>query len=122
MIKINKHIKTRFWHIGIDLMLAVLVISGATALIHSHQTHADSINSTDFVITVKTNNTGVSNSTSFTIPTYSGSTYNYNVDCNDDGVADLTGQTGNATCTYTTAGTHTIRISGTFPEDLFRLR
>lgn len=31
-------------------------------------TQADAINSTDFVITIKTNNPGISNSTSFTIP------------------------------------------------------
>ena len=70
----------------------------------------------DFVITVKTDNTGPSTDTEFTIPT-NGFGYNYNVDCNDDGTDEATGQTGNYTCDYgatglnTGAGTYTIRIS-----------
>jgi hypothetical protein len=38
----------------------------------------------DFVITVKTDYAGTSGSTQFTIPTYPGKTYNYNVDCDND--------------------------------------
>ena len=64
----------------------------------------------DFVITVKTDNTGTSTSTQFTIPTYSGETYNYNVDCNNDGVNEATAQTGDYTCNYAAAGTYTVRI------------
>ena len=58
----------------------------------------------DFVITVKTDNlsTGSSNSTQFTIPTYAGETYNYNVDCDNDGSDEATGQTGSYTCDYGT--------------------
>ncbi|MEI6207072.1 MAG: BspA family leucine-rich repeat surface protein [Desulfuromonadales bacterium] len=63
----------------------------------------------DFVITVKTDNIGSSTSTQFTIPT-TGAGYDYNVDCNNDGVNEATGQTGNYTCTYATPGTYTIRI------------
>ena len=37
----------------------------------------------DFVITVKTDNTGSSSDTQFSIPTTGGG-YNYNVDCDDD--------------------------------------
>ena len=64
----------------------------------------------DFVITVKTDNAGTSSNTEFTIPTSSNYTYNYNVDCDDDGTDEATGQTGDYTCTYATAGTYTIRI------------
>jgi surface protein len=63
----------------------------------------------DFVITVKTDNPGTSSSTQFTIPTTGGG-YNYNVDCNDDGTFDATGQTGDYTCNYAAAGTYTVRI------------
>lgn len=63
----------------------------------------------DFVLTVKTDNPGSSSSTQFTIPTI-GTGYNYNVDCNDNGVNEFTGQTGDTTCFYGVAGTYTIRI------------
>ena len=63
----------------------------------------------DFVITVKTDNPGTSSNTQFTIPT-TGAGYNYNVDCNNDGVNEATAQTGNYTCSYAAAGTYTIRI------------
>jgi len=43
----------------------------------------------DFVITVKTDNSGTSGSTQFTIPTYA-ETYDYNVDCNNDGTNEAT--------------------------------
>jgi len=73
--------------------------------------HAQTGSSTDdFVITVKTDVPYASNSTQFTIPTYSGETYNYNVDCNNDGVNEATAQTGNYTCNYPAAGTYTVRI------------
>jgi hypothetical protein len=42
-------------------------------------------NATDFVMTVKTDNSGSSSDTQFKIPTINGSAYNYDVDCNDDG-------------------------------------
>ena len=63
----------------------------------------------DFVITVKTDNTGSSSNTQFTIPT-TGTGYNYNVDCNNDGVNEASAQTGNYTCNYAAAGTYTVRI------------
>ncbi len=71
--------------------------------------NAFAADSDDFVITVKTDNAGTSLGTQFTIRTF-GSGYNYNVDCNNDGSNELTGQTGAATCDYSTAGTYTIRI------------
>ncbi len=72
----------------------------------------------DFVFSVKTDNAGTSNSTSFTIPT-TGAGYNYSVDWNDDTVIDSTGIAGNTTHDYGVAGTYTIRISGTFPRIFF---
>jgi uncharacterized repeat protein (TIGR01451 family) len=63
----------------------------------------------DFVIEVKTDKEGPSSDTQFTIPTI-GSGYNYNVDCNNDGVDDATSVSGAYTCNYDTAGTYTIRI------------
>ncbi len=52
-----------------------------------------------FIISVKTDNAGTSNSTSFTIPT-TGAGYNYDVDCDNNGVYEVTGQTGAYTCSY----------------------
>jgi len=69
----------------------------------------------DFVITVQTDNTGTSANTEFTIPT-TGTGYNYNVDCNNDGTDEITGATANYTCDYGAtglnlgAGTYTVRI------------
>jgi len=54
---------------------------------------------------------------SITIPTYSGATYNYNVDWGD-GTTD-TAITGNGTHIYTTAGIYTVKISGYFPRIYF---
>jgi hypothetical protein len=64
----------------------------------------------DFVITVKTDNAGTSSSTQFTIPTFFSGPYNYNVDCDNDGINEATGVTGSYTCNYVSAGTYTIRI------------
>jgi len=63
----------------------------------------------DFVITVKTDNPGTSSDTSFTIPTI-GYGYAYSVDCNNDGIEEVSGVTGDYTCNYSTPGTYTIRI------------
>ncbi len=73
----------------------------------SHAAPAD-----DFVIVIKSDNTGSSAATEFTIPT-TGSGYNYNVDCNNDGTLEATAQTGDYTCDYSSLGgpgTYTIRI------------
>ncbi|MEP0265927.1 BspA family leucine-rich repeat surface protein [Dokdonia sp.] len=53
---------------------------------------------------------------SITIPT-EGTGYNYYIDWGDGTVAF--NQTGNATHTYTTAGTHTVKIAGDFPSIYF---
>ena len=71
-----------------------------------------------FKITVQTDNTGTSEDTQFTIPTVDEG-YNYNVDCDSDGVNEVEGWTeGSYTCTYANEGQYTISISGAFPSDL----
>ncbi|MBG7611626.1 DUF285 domain-containing protein, partial [Polaribacter sp. BAL334] len=62
---------------------------------------------------------GTSNSTSISIPTFSGETYNYDVDWDNDGVFDDLGVTGNITHDFVTAGTYTINIRGDFPRIYF---
>ena len=71
----------------------------------------------NFVITVKTDNLGSSGSTQFTIPTYTGETYDYNVDCDSTDVEGngansnvAMDQTGSYTCSYGSAGTYVITI------------
>ncbi len=76
----------------------------------------------DFVITVKTDNPGVSNDNQFTIPT-TGLGYHYSVDCSYNGtnvVYDTTNHSGDYTCDYgPNSGTYTIVIHGTFPQIYF---
>jgi len=64
----------------------------------------------DFVITVKTDNPGTSASNQFTIPTESGETYDFNIDCDNDGTDDVSGAMSDYTCDYKSAGTYTVRI------------
>ncbi len=73
----------------------------------------------EFITTWKTDNFGTSNSTSITIPTYTGETYNYSIDWDNDGTPDETGITGDVTHDFGVAGTYTIRITGTFPRIYF---
>ena len=68
------------------------------------------LKNTYFIITVETNNTGTSSDTEFTIPTELDETYNYNVDCDNDGTDEATGVTGDYTCSYDSAGVYTIVI------------
>lgn len=71
-----------------------------------------------FITTWKTDNEGVSNNTSITIPTILGEVYNYDVSWENDGIWE-TGFTGNASHDYETAGTYTVAIRGTFPRIYF---
>jgi surface protein len=66
---------------------------------------------TEFIISVKTDNAGISANDQFTIRT-SGVGYNYDVDWGD-GTTD-TGLTGTTTHTYASVGTYTVKISGDF--------
>ena len=66
----------------------------------------------DFVIRIDTNKIEIDDKTKFKIPVNSGLTYNYNVDCNSDGIDEVTGATGEYECDYgsSSAGIYTIRI------------
>jgi surface protein len=63
-----------------------------------------------FVIVVRTDNPGFSDDNQFTIPTHSSVVYDYNVDCDDDGIDESIGLTGDFTCTYPDSGVYRIRI------------
>ncbi len=71
-----------------------------------------------FVMLVKTDNAGSSANNQFMIPT-TGAGYNYSVDCNNDGVFEATGRTGNYTCSYDSPGTYSVVIDGTFRRVYF---
>lgn len=55
---------------------------------------------------------------SFEIPT-TGDGYSYQVDCDNDGVNEVKGVTGNYACKYSDPGDYTISISGSFPQVKF---
>ncbi len=84
-------------------------------------------NTQEFTVTV--NNLGTVSGIEFittwsareiTIPTNLDiTTYNYNVDWNNDGIVDESGITGDVTHTFDTDGEHTIRITGVFPSIQF---
>lgn len=75
----------------------------------------------EFITTWKTDNDGVSNSTSIMIPIDStiNHIYNYDVDWNDDGIFDEVGITGSVTHDFGNEGSYTIRIKGDFPKIYF---
>ena len=64
----------------------------------------------DFVISIDTTIAPGTSDIEFTIPTHPDEVYNYNVDCDNDGVDDASAVSGNYTCIYTTSGVYTIRI------------
>ncbi len=70
-----------------------------------------------FITTWNTANPGIDANNQITIPTFSGDTYDYNVDWGDDSTD--TGDTGNAQHTYASPGTYTVTITGTFPRIYF---
>ncbi|MFD0797028.1 BspA family leucine-rich repeat surface protein [Maribacter chungangensis] len=70
----------------------------------------------DFVTTWKTDNPGAAISDATIIIPTEGEGYNYDVDWDNDGIFDDLGLTGDATHTYATPGTYTVRIRGTFPR------
>ncbi|MCB9167157.1 MAG: BspA family leucine-rich repeat surface protein [Flavobacteriales bacterium] len=85
-------------------------ILGATFILAALIGHAQSPN--DFVTTWQT----TSANESITIPTTGGG-YNYTVNWGDGTI--LSGYIGDATHVYATAGTHQVRVSGTFPQLYF---
>ncbi len=70
---------------------------------------------TTFITKWKTDNEGSSADNQIRIPIYDGATYNYNIDCDNDGTLEAVNQTGSYTCTYPEAGIYSVAISGTFP-------
>ena len=88
-------------------LLLVGIVGLIVLLPNSHVTAAET---DDFVITVKTDNEGISADNQFTIPTYQFDIYNYSVDCDNDGSDEVTGATGDYTCEYAAPGTYTVRI------------
>jgi len=70
----------------------------------------------DFVITCKTDNQGTSSNTSFTIQTFPGESYDYDIDWDNDGYFDQFGVKGDTVYNYLTTGEYTIRIRGIFPR------
>jgi len=72
-----------------------------------------------FITTWKTDNLGSSCSSCITIPTFSGETYNYEVDWDNDGTYDEFGITGDVTHDFGPIGTYTIAIRGDFPRIYF---
>ncbi len=86
--------------------------------IERHDIHltvsATPTNINDFITTWKTTTPGES----ITIPTYTGETYNYTVDWGDSTTGTYTTSTP-PTHLYTTAGEHTVSISGGFPRIYF---
>jgi surface protein len=70
---------------------------------------------TDFIMLVKTDNTGTSEDNQFIIPT-TGSGYDYEVETSEQ---LLSNQTGNVTLEWGSAGTYEVRIRGTFPRIYF---
>lgn len=75
--------------------------------------------SQNFITTWKTDNSGTSNETSITIPTFPDETYSYDVDWDNDGNFDEIGVTGNVTHDFGSIGTYTIVIRGAFPRIYF---
>ena len=72
----------------------------------------------DFMMTVKTDNTGESSSNQFRLPTF-GSGYDFDVDWGDSVIETYTGTPGNITHTYPSAGTYQIKINRIFPRIFF---
>lgn len=110
------------------LLCSALIVAAVAAmpllLQQSPRARADAINATDFVITIDTTKTqnGSGTDREFKIPIVGGTRpYNYTVDCNNDGVLEATGQTGNYTCSYAAPGIYKVRIGGEFPRFRFNI-
>jgi surface protein len=72
-----------------------------------------------FLIKIATADTAVNGPQTFTIPTRSLWTYNYHVDCTNDGTDEETNLTEDYTCEYDSDGNYTIAIRGDFPAIFF---
>ncbi len=79
----------------------------------------DCSNNDLFVTTWKTDYSGTSCNSCVTIPTASGSTYDYDIDWENDGIFDDLNVSGDVTHDYGSVGTYQIAIRGDFPRILF---
>ena len=98
-------------------MLKVLLLSGLL-----WGTSGFAYDSDAFVIKVQPANTGQSGNLEFIIPTNSSYSYNYNVDCENDGNFEFVNQTGDVTCNYRinkAEPPRTTVITGAFPAIYF---
>jgi len=90
---------------GIGIPMVQLGLGGGGAVIDDR-----------FIISVKTDNAGTSANNQFTLPTTGGG-YNYDIETSDG--QTITGNTGNATITFPSAGEYQLKISGSFPRCYF---
>ena len=74
---------------------------------------------THFVTTWKTDLPGSTNDSSIKINTLGPSSFNYDIDWDNDGVFDTLGVTGDITHKYPAIDTYTVRIRGIFPRIAF---
>ena len=75
-----------------------------------------------FVTKWKTDNISNENSSAtneLIIPTFRMIRYNYDIDCDGDGIFEIIGERGNHKCVYDTPGVYTVVIKGVFPTIYF---
>ena len=89
-------------------LCVLLCLPSSTAAAENQPTTLDN---EDLILLIGTLYEGASSNTEFIIPVHPDETYNYNVDCENDGTNEAEGVTTSYTCSYETAGNHTIRIS-----------
>ncbi len=97
-----------------------VVLSGADAPSFNIACYGTVAVVSEFIITVKTDNTGVTANNQFRLPVYTGSglTYNAVIDWGDSTTTNQTTDVA-PTHTYAAPGTYQIKISGTFPSIRF---
>ncbi len=110
------------WSVGLILTLTVALFSIQKVSAHNANPSPAELITADssFITTWKTDNPGVSDSTSITIPVHPTADYNYDVDWDNDGVFDEFGLDTAVTHNFGTPGTYTIRIRGDFENLFFR--
>ncbi|MBW8182348.1 BspA family leucine-rich repeat surface protein [Shewanella nanhaiensis] len=102
----------RVWFVSLSVIVSNSVSSVLALILYLLPLVCLAATTDDFVITIKSDNAGTSSDVQFTLPT-TGSGYNYNIDCDDDGTDEATAQTADYTCDYTSlggAGTYTVRV------------
>ena len=74
------------------------------------------LDSSDFVFSVNTTNPGLSNNSSYVLNlNHPSTTYNVDIDWNNDGIFDSIGVSNTIMHSYSIPGIHTIRLRGQFP-------